>query len=40
LIFREVFEMWNVNAGKALIPGDLLAIDETHFPMKTPVSFQ
>jgi hypothetical protein len=40
LVFREVFEMWNSNCAKAVTCSDLLSIDETHYPMKTPIAFQ
>jgi hypothetical protein len=36
---RELFELWNVRCAKAVHCGDLLTIDETHYPMKTPVAF-
>ena len=37
---RKVFEMFNQNCGRALIPDDLLSIDETLYPMRNRVSFK
>ena len=37
---RKVFELFNQNCGRALIPDDLLSIDETLYPMRNRVSFK
>ena len=37
---QKVFELFNQNCGLALIPDDLLSIDETLYPMRNRVSFK
>ena len=37
---RKVFELFNESCGRALIPDDLLSIDETLYPMRNRVSFK
>ena len=37
---RKLFEFFNQNCGLALIPDDLLSIDETLYPMKNRISFK
>ena len=36
---RKVFELFNQNCGRALIPDGLLSIDETLYPMRNRVNF-
>ena len=37
---RKLFELFSQNCGLALIPDDLLSIDETLYPMKNRISFK
>ena len=38
--FCEIFEEFNKNCGKFLVPNDYLLLDETLYPMKTQISFK
>ncbi|XP_020896597.1 piggyBac transposable element-derived protein 3 [Exaiptasia diaphana] len=38
--FREVFEKFNTQCGKVIIPDDYLSLDETLYPMRNQVSFK
>ena len=38
--FRELFEMFNAQCGKAISPEDYLSFDETLYPMRTQLSFK
>ena len=37
---RNIFEKFNNNCGKSIIPDDLLSIDETLYPMRNKVVFK
>ena len=37
---RNIFEKFNNNCGKSIIPDDLLSIDETLYPMRNKVAFK
>ena len=38
--FREIFEEFNKNCGKFLIPNGYLSLDETLYPTRTQISFK
>ena len=38
--FSEIFEEFNENCGKFLVPDDYLSLDETLHPMRTQISFK
>ena len=38
--FREIFEEFNKNWGKFLVPDDYLTLDETLYPKKTQIIFK
>ena len=38
--FRKIFEEFNKNCGKFLVPDDYLSLDETLYPMRTQISFK
>ncbi|CAH1252394.1 PGBD4 [Branchiostoma lanceolatum] len=38
--FREVFELFNRQCGKVVVPDDYISLDETLYPMRTQVSFK
>ena len=38
--FREIFEEFNENCGKFLVPDNYLPLDETLYPMRTQISFK
>ena len=37
---QNIFEKFNINWGKSIIPDDLLSIDETLYPMRNKVAFK
>ena len=39
-VFREIFEEFNKNCGKFLIPDDYLSLYETLYPTRTQISFK
>ena len=38
--FCDIFEEFNENCGKFLIPDDFLSLDDTLYPMRTQISFK
>ena len=38
--FREIFEKFNTNCGKHVVPDDFLSLDETLYPMRTQIAFK
>ena len=38
--FRKIFEEFNKNCGKFLVPNDYLSQDETLYPTRTQISFK
>ena len=38
--FCEIFEEFNKNCGKFVVPDDYLSLDETLYPMRTQISFK
>ena len=38
--FREIFEEFNKNCGKFLVPDDYLSLDETLYPMRMQIRFK
>ena len=38
--FREIFELFNENCARIMIPGAYLALDETLYPMRSNISFK
>ena len=38
--FGEIFEEFNENCGKFLVPDDYLSLDETLYPTRTQISFK
>ena len=38
--FRKIFEEFNKNCGKFLVPNDYLSLDETFYPTRKQISFK
>ena len=38
--FRKIFEEFNKNCGKFLVPNDYLSLDDTLYPTRTQISFK